>query len=116
MFNPWFLLALVLAIGGAGYSGFRLGADHEVAKQARLEAVIQTVAAEAQQAAAHEISKIKIVNQTNRQILERETRVVPDYTACRHSPDGLRATNQALTNQPDTAGRGVLPDADAPGR
>lgn len=112
MLNPWFLLAMVLAIGGAGYTGFRLGSDHEIARQAKLEAVIQTVADKAQQAAAHEISKIKIVNQTNRQILERETRVVPDYSACRHSADGLRATNQALTNQADAAGNRVVPDAD----
>lgn len=116
MLNPWFILAVVLAIGGAGFTGFRLGSDHEIARQAKIEAVIQIVADKAQQAAAHEISKIKIINQTNRQILERETRVVPDYSACRHSPDGLRATNQALTNQPEAAGDRVVPDADAPGR
>lgn len=109
--NPWVILAAVLALAAAGWQGFRLGADHEIAKQARLEAVIEKVRDAAQQAAAAEIANIKIVNQTHRQVLEREIRTVPDYSACRNSPDGMRAINQALGNRPESAGSGVVPGA-----
>lgn len=108
--NPWVALGVVLALLAAGVMGYRVGSDHEIAKHAKDEAVIAAVALAAQQAAATEISKIKIVNQTHRQVVEREIRNVPSGT-CVLSPDGVRAINEILTGKSQPADRGELPGA-----
>jgi hypothetical protein len=43
MINPWIIVAVLLAILGAGAGGFKLGADHEVASQARNDEQIKKV-------------------------------------------------------------------------
>ncbi len=114
--NPYVALAggaaVVAAIVGSFFYGMDLGADRAFAQQKRTEQIVADAGEAARRAAAEEIAKIKVVNQTTRQVLERETRIVPDYTACRNSPDGLRAINGALENRPIGAGDRVVPKAD----
>lgn len=114
--NPYVILVALLAIAGSFFYGMRVGNDRAVAQQARVEQLIEKVSEAAQRGAAKEIANIKIVNQTQRQVIERETRVVPDYSQCRNSPDGLRAINAALENRAGSTGSGVVPDADSAGR
>ena len=114
LLNPWVLLGALVASLMLFAGGVKVGKDFSDASHARLEAKLDAVRETAQRAAAEEIAKIKIVNQTNRQVLERETRIVPDYSACHHSPDGLRAVNAALENRAVGAGDRELPEADAP--
>lgn len=114
--NPYALLASVVAAAavtiGAFFFGLNVGADREVAKQAREGVLIEKVSTAAQEAAAREIAKIRVTNTTQKQVLEREIINVPDYSLCRHSPDGMRAVNSALENRAEPAGDRGLPRAD----
>lgn len=108
---------VVAAIGGAALAGYRHGKLVAGADAARTAALIAEASEAAQQAAAKAIAQIKIVNRTNYNEIQRETRVVPDYTACRNSDVGLRILNAALEGRPAVAaGSGGVPDADAAGR
>lgn len=112
--NPWMIVAYLLAIGVAGTIGYRTGAKVERADQAELQTAIAQAALAAQLAAADEISKIKIINQTHRQVLEREIINVPTGT-CVLSPDGVRAINAILAPGSVPAGSGVVPSPDPAG-
>lgn len=118
MTNPYVLLAIVLAwggsVGGAFFYGRNTGIDHAVAEQATDAKLIEQAADAAQRAAAEEIAKIKVVNQVNRQVLEREIVEKLVYRECRNSTDGVLAINAALENRPIAAGGGELPKADSP--
>ena len=120
MMNPYVLLAIVLAwvgsVGGAFFYGRTTGIDHAVAEQTEDAALIEEAASAAQRGAAEEIAKIKVTNQVNRQVLEREIVEKPVYRDCVNTDDGLRAINAALENRPLPAGDSKLPDADAPHR
>jgi anti-sigma factor RsiW len=114
--NPYLMLAggaaIVVAIGGSFLFGMDVGADRSYAAQKRTEQIIADTGAAAKLAAAEEIAKIKVVNRNTQQVLERETRIVPDYTHCRNSPDGLRAINGALEDRPVSPDSRVVPEAD----
>lgn len=115
MLNPWVLLALVIAWGasvaGAFFYGQDIGRDGEIAGQAKINKAIEETREKAQQGAADEISKIKIVNTTIRQKAETVVRVEPQYVDCRHAP-GMRDTiNSAITGRTEPAGDGKLPVA-----
>lgn len=115
--NPWVILAVVLAMVGATAGGYKLGSDHQIASQAKTEDLIAKVKEQAQQGAAEAISKNKPVNQYNKQVLEREVRIVPDYSKCVNSVDGLSIINSALQNKrAESLGSGVVPPADTPAR
>lgn len=109
LLNPWFLLSALLAIAGAGAGGIKLGIDYAEGQHAKESVLIEKAGRAAQIAAAEQIAQIKIVNQTNRQVIEREIRTVPDYSACKHSPDGLRAINEALTGRASAPSNSVVP-------
>ena len=115
--NPWVLLALLLVIAGAGVEGAKLGSDHEIAKQAKVQDLIAQVKEQAQQGAAEAIAKNRPINQYNKEVLEREIRTVPDYSRCFNSDDGMHAINSALENKrAESPGSGVVPKSNAPGR
>jgi hypothetical protein len=118
MINPWVLLAIGLAwvasVTGAFFYGRDTGIDHAVAEQTEDTALIEQAADAAQRAAAEEIAKIKVINQVNRQVLEREIVEKPVYRECANTADGLRAINAALEDQPLAAGDRKLPEADRP--
>lgn len=116
MMNPYVLLAIVLAWGasvtGAFFFGRDTGHDSVIAEQEKTRQLIEDVSRRAQEGAAGEIAKIKVVNQVNRQVLEREIVEKPVYRDCRNTADGVRAINAALENRPLPAGDRELPGAD----
>ena len=52
--------------------------------------------ADALEAVAVELSKIKITQKNTTQILEKEVRIEKQYQECKHSPEALKALNSAL--------------------
>lgn len=119
--NPWILLGLVLfwgsSVSGAGWIAYGAGRDSEIANRVENEEIARVAREAAQQGAADEIAKIKPVHTTIRQTLHRELQTSVVYRDCRHTPDGLRALNQALTGRIDpTADSGMRTNAGARGR
>lgn len=111
------LLAWVASLGWSYYSGHQAGEEQCMAEQLRDLEVARIATDAAAASAAEAISKIEVRNVTIRQKLEREVREVPVYRDCRHSPDGLRAVNEALIGAgPEPTGGGQLPAADAAGQ
>lgn len=99
-------LAGLLLIGLALFAGgWKLGVDHVEAQQLHDERLVNDAVNAAQKGAATEIAKLEIKHVTLQSRIERETREVPVYRDCHHSPDGLLNLNAALTNaQPPGAG------------
>lgn len=108
------LLGMSLSFAAGTWYGTGLGEDREFAKRAREDDIVTRIGDAAQLAAAGEIAKIKPRNVTIRQELQREIETRTEYRDCRHSPDGLRLVNEALTGRPQSAGGNQLPRADAP--
>ena len=102
--------ALVLVVAAFVY-GMKVGDDVTDARYAKQFAKLDQVEQRSQRAAAKAISKIRVTNQFNKQVLEREIQTIPDGT-CVLSDDGLRALNSILENRASLA-RGELPGADA---
>jgi hypothetical protein len=96
--NPYIIIACLVAILGAGAGGFKLGADHEVAAQAREQSHIAEAVDAANNASAQAIAKIKVVNTTIKQELEKEVRTNTIYSDCKNTPTALRSINDALTD------------------
>lgn len=111
--NPYLIVAALAAVIGAGYGGFRLGVDHEVAARTREDQHVAKAVEAANGVAALAISKIRvrhaqITNEVQREIIEKVV-----YRECRHSPDGLRLVNDALAGSWTVpVGSGELPAAD----
>lgn len=107
--NPYLILATVLvwgaSVGGAFFYGQGIGADGEVAKRAAVDQAVRDTREAAQQGAAAAIAKLRPVYTTIRQETEREIRMVPQYSDCRHSPEQSGRINRALAG-------GVTPPAD----
>lgn len=103
--NPYLIIAALLAVLSAGAGGFKLGADHEIASQAREQKHIADAIAAATAAAAEEISKIRVVNTTIQNEVQREIRTNTVYADCKHSDDGLRILNGAITGGVTTGDR-----------
>lgn len=116
MLNPLFLLAVTAAWLGSLFGAFNFGRDHEIGAQAReVQARAETFEL-AQKGAAEAISQLKVEHVQITQPIVREIRTNTVYADCRHTPDGLRAVNAAITGRPQPAGGGQLPAASAPGR
>ena len=97
------LAAGALALGVAGFfGGIRVGGNLEIAKQAKIEQIVADTREAAQQAAAEEIGKIKIINRTNETRLEREIVRVPDLSNCDFGPDVKRVLDDALVGKTET--------------
>jgi hypothetical protein len=115
------LLAVVLAWGasvaGTGWWFFHAGQDQVVAEQQRDERLAAKAADAARQAVGESLSRLKVVNTTIQNEVERHVIEKPVYrdAQCRHDADGLRFVNAALTGTPAAgpAGGGELPAADA---
>lgn len=113
--NPYLIIAALLAVMGAGFGGFRLGVDHEKAGQVEKQQLVAEAVDAANLASAQAISKIRVTNTTIQQEIQHETRTERVYLDCRHTPDGLRLVNTALTGAGLPSG-GQLPKADTAGR
>ncbi|UST52972.1 hypothetical protein NF681_11515 [Comamonadaceae bacterium OTU4NAUVB1] len=104
MLRPYAILAAVLAwaasAGGAFLYGKHVGAEHEIATQARIDKSIETTRDAAQQGAANAIAALKPVNKTIVQKTQREITENVVYRDCRVPIDGVRLANEAITGQP----------------
>jgi hypothetical protein len=103
-FNPWLLLVGLFLILGAFGGGYIKGKKDEQAVQVAQELLIEQIARKTQEAAAEAIAQIKIQHTTIQRRVEREVLEKPVYRSaeCRHSDDGLRLVNAALTNAADS--------------
>lgn len=111
--NPYLIIAALAAVLAAGAGGFKLGADHEVASQARAQEQLDKAVEVMATTAAESIAKIKVVNRTIQNEVRHETTTVPVYRDCAHTPNGLRLVNQALDPAgPFAVGGGKLPKVD----
>lgn len=93
------ILALIISCGGAFWGGYRHGYNVSEGKQAQIAVAIKQTQEAAAIGTAAEIAKIKVVNKTIRQTLEKEIYEKPVYFDCRHTPGGLQSVNAALTGQ-----------------
>lgn len=112
--NPWLIVAALLSVLGAGAGGFRMGADHEVAAQARAAKHVGEAVAAANMASAEAISRIKVTNSNIYSKVQHEITEKIVYRDCRHSDVGLQHVNAALSGRPLPTGGGELPTVDAP--
>lgn len=113
--NPYLIIACLVAILGAGAGGFKLGADHEVASQARADAQVAKAVDAANTAAAEAISNIKVVNTTIQNEVQREIRTNTVYAECHNTAAGLRLSNDALSGS-KSIGDSKLPTIDTSDR
>lgn len=113
MMNPYVLLAVFLfyvgSVGGAYFFGRSDGGELEKAKAAEIQEVVNAAKEGMISAAAKAISEIEVKHVTIRQQLEKEVVEKPVYRECRHTPDGLRYLNQALTNSDEPAPSDLVP-------
>lgn len=113
MSNPYILVAILLALIGAFGYGAKTGADREIARQARTEALIAQVADAAQKSAAQAIASIEIKQTTIRQRTEVEIRNHEIYRDCRVDDvtRGLLDAARSGGPVPEPVGDRVLPGA-----
>ena len=81
-------LVTVLLLGGAGYQGYRMGKDAEVAKRAREDEIRMETLHLANQAAAEAIAAQMVINQTTIQPVEKIIRENKVFIEC-VAPDEL---------------------------
>ncbi len=116
MINPWIILAVLLAILGAGAGGFRLGADHELASQARTEAQIKKVEEAVIAANATAIAQIRPKYTTIQGKLEKQIEQNTVYRDCKLDPVGLQLINEALLGGAQAPSSSKLPEANPPAK
>jgi hypothetical protein len=106
--NPYLIIAALVAVLAAGAGGFKLGADHQVAAQAREQNHIAEAVDAANAVSAEAISKIKVTNKTIQNEVRREVETNTVYADCKLTPVGLQLANQALAGT-KPADSGKLP-------
>lgn len=115
--NPTTILGAVVlwgaSVAGAFFYGQGIGKDGEIAKQASINQAIIDTRVAAQEGAANAIAKIKVTNTTIQGRTDTIIRNDPVYFDCRHSSDGVRNINEALTGRPGATSDGKLPRTDA---
>jgi len=103
---------IALGLWGASlWAAFGLGADSELAAQAREQKAGEKSAQIAADTAARAISQITIKHQTIRSEVEREIIQNPVYRDpdCRTGPDSLRLYNATIPGAEPSADHGELP-------
>jgi len=113
--NPYIIIACLLAVIGAGAGGFKLGADHEQASQAREDQHIAQAVDAANAASAQAIASLKIVNKTIQNEVRREVETNTIYRDCVVPAGGVQLANQALAGA-KPADSSKLPKADTPSK
>lgn len=115
MMNPYLIIAALVAVLAAGAGGFKLGADHEIAANAREQDHIAEAVDAANAASAKAIADLKIVNKTIQNEVRREVETNTIYRDCVVPANGVQLANQALAGS-KPADSGKLPKADAPSK
>lgn len=108
--NPYIIIAALVGVLAAGAGGFKLGADHEIASQAREKKHIAEAVDAANTTAGQAIAKIKPVYTTIQSEVQREIRTNTVYADCKLPADGLRLVNQALRGGAVLIGDSKLPE------
>jgi hypothetical protein len=102
--NPYILIAIGIAwvssVGYAGYTGIDYGETKAKAEQTKLDDAVKKTREAAIEGAALAIAANKPINQTIVQKVQREIQTNTIYTECRHTANGLRGVNEALTGKP----------------
>lgn len=111
--NPWLIIAALVAVLAAGAGGFRLGADHEVASQARADEQLKKAEDKMTDAAARAISDLRPKYTTIQGKLEKQIETNTVYRDCKLDSVGLQLVNQALTGGTEAAATSQLPKADS---
>lgn len=113
LLNPWVILAIILAIGGAATGGYLRGRHDEnvemladAQKQRTMQDVIEAGIAQG-------VSQIKVQNTTIRQNLETVTRENTIYRDCKLDPTAFGLLNAALeARAAPAAGNRIVPAVD----
>lgn len=110
----WLIIAGLWAVslGAVGWQSWRLSADHQIAGQAKQEALIAAVSAAAQASAAEAIAKIRPVHQTIQTKLQETIRENTVYRECVTDPVTVGLLDSARANQaprPEPTGSGLVP-------
>jgi hypothetical protein len=112
--NPYILIAIgiawVASVGFAGYKGADYGETKAKAEQATLDDALKQTREAALEGAALAIAANRPINNTIVQKVQREIQTNTIYTECRHTANGLRGVNEALTGKSSQpAGDSKLP-------
>ena len=113
--NPYLIIAALMAVLAAGAGGFKLGADHEVASQARADEQLQKAEDKMTSAAAKAISELRPKYTTIQGKLEKQIETNTVYRDCKLDPIGLQLVNEALSSGTQATPGGKLPKADKAG-
>lgn len=105
------VVAVLLAIGGAGYQGYRMGKDSVIARQARDDAVRMETLQLAQLGAAKAIAQIEVKHVTIKQRIETKLAERPPDPRCVVDDGVLALTNEAITGRPEPSVDSGLPGA-----
>jgi len=109
----WRVLAIVgvivAALGGTHIKAYQMGADHEVATQAREDAQIAKAVDAANATAAVAIAQIRPKYTTISNKLEKQLETHTLYRDCKLDPVGLQLLNQALAGGTEAPSDGKLP-------
>jgi uncharacterized protein HemX len=111
--NPYLIIAALVAVLAAGAGGFKLGADHEIASQAREQKHITEAVDAATTTAAQAIATIKPKYTTIQNEVQREIRTNTVFADCKLPTDSLRLVNQALNAGTVTTADSKLSKPDA---
>lgn len=103
-------MAWVASIASAGWVAYGAGQDNITAFNAKAEQIVRDTREAAQTGAAQAIAANRPRNTTIVNEVQREVQTNTVYRDCRHTPDGVRGINEALTGKrPEPAGGGKLP-------
>lgn len=94
--SPYLIIATLLAIGGAGAGGFWFGIDWQQKRYAEEELARKSGWADALDATAKELAKLKVVNQTINRQAETIIKEKTVYTECKNTPEMIQTINGAL--------------------
>lgn len=110
LINPWMVAGVLVAVLGAGAAGFRLGSDHQIAKQADRKELIAEAAVAFDGMVAKHAANIKPVHKTIQNNLETILRENTYYRDCVNGPDVQRLLDDARANRgPAEREAGVSP-------
>jgi hypothetical protein len=108
--NPWVLLGVVILLGAATAGGFKLGSDHQVAKQAETKELIAEAADAFDGRVADHVGKIKPIHKTIQNNIEGTVRENTYYRDCVNEPSVQRLLDDARANRsPAEREAGVSP-------
>lgn len=109
--NPYLLVAVgaawLVSCGASYLQGRDDGRNAQIVAEFKAADESAKVRAAASRGAASAIAAMQPRNTTIIQEVQREVREHTFYRDCRHSPDGLRKLNEALTGRRDEPGAGA---------